>query len=100
MEDYEDDYWEYPEEEKSPDLVEEQAVAALRTHFDANKDRVFTSRQIEILFEDTYFHWITHRAIRRLAEEGSVVLLQRQLSYGAPINLLWHRSKRYTTREA
>ncbi|MDQ6771300.1 MAG: hypothetical protein M3Z54_15125 [Gemmatimonadota bacterium] len=95
----EEDYWEDPEEEKLPDLVEEQAVTELRTYFDTSKDRVFTSRQIEILFEDKYFHWITHRALKRLTEEGSLVLVQRQLSYGAPINLVWHRSKRYTTRE-
>jgi hypothetical protein len=100
--DYDDEqeyYWESPQEERLPDLVEQQAIAALRTFFEANKDQVFASRQVEIFFEDKYFHWITHRAIKKLAEEKSIILEQRTLSYGASINFVWHRLNRYTTRQ-
>ncbi len=95
------DYADYPDEElRPPDLTEGQAVDALRDYFEANVDRVYSSRQLEVFFEDRYFHWITHRAIKLLSEEGTVRLEQRMLSYGAPINLVWHRKNRYVRRPA
>lgn len=60
---------------------------------------MYSSRQIEVQFEDRYFHWVTHRALKVLAEEGSIQIEQRRLSYGAPINFAWHRSNRYTRRQ-
>jgi hypothetical protein len=101
--DYYEEYADYLDELRSEehpaDPVEEQAVEALRTFFDRNRERVFTSRQVEVEFEGRYFHWITHRALKVLAEARSIVLEQRTLSYGAPINLVWHRGNRYTRRQ-
>jgi hypothetical protein len=88
---------EHPEH-RPADPVEEQAVNVLRVYFEANRDRVFSFRQIEIEFEQRYFHWITQRALKVLAEERVVTIEQRTLSYGAPINLVWHKSNRYTRR--
>lgn len=89
-----DDY-----EERAPDRVEGEAVDALRAFFDEHRDRVFSSRQVEVEFEDRYFHWITHRALKLLAEAGAIGLEQRTLAHGAPINFVWHRSNRYTRRQ-
>jgi len=98
-----DDYLEYADEPdadpRPPDLTEGQAVDALREFFNAHVDRAYSSRQLEVIFEDRYFHWITHRAIRLLAQEGSIRMEQRTLSYGAPINLVWHRRNRYVRRQ-
>lgn len=80
------------------DRVEVEAIGRLRQFFDANREKVFSARQIEVRLEDDYFHWITERALRELAEEGSIKLEQRQLAHGAPINFVWHRSNRYTRR--
>jgi len=52
-----------------------------------------------VAFEDQYFHWITHRALKVLAGEGSVIMEQRTLAFGGPINFVWHRSNRYTRRQ-
>jgi hypothetical protein len=87
------------EEERPPDLVELEAVDALRVFFEANRKAVFSSRQVEVRFEDKYFHWITHRALKVLAEERHIRLEQRMLSYGAAINFVWHRANRYTERQ-
>jgi hypothetical protein len=87
-----------PLERRSSDAVEEQALVVLRAFFEANRDRVYSFRQIEVEFESRYFHWITQRALKILAEERVVTIEQRTLSYGAPINLVWHKSNRYTRR--
>ena len=89
---------EFRDEIRPPDHVEAQAVVELRTFFETNR-RVFSSRQVQVLFEGTYFHWITLRALKILADEGSIRLEKRTLSYGAPINFVWHRSNRYNRRE-
>jgi hypothetical protein len=49
-----------------PDERELEARDALREFFQNNRETVFFSRQLEVLYEDTYFHWITNRAIRDL----------------------------------
>jgi hypothetical protein len=96
---YEDDFMEeHAEDDRPPDAVEGQAVEALRLFFDKNR-QVFSSRHIEVIHEQNYFHWVTHRALKLLSEEGVIRLEQRTLSYGAPINFVWHRSKRYNRRE-
>jgi hypothetical protein len=93
-EDGADDYSKH----RPTDLVEEQAVDALRAFFEENRERVYSFRQVEIEFESRYFHWITQRALKVLAEDRVVTIEQRTLSYGAPINLVWHKSNRYTRR--
>ncbi|MFL5381912.1 MAG: hypothetical protein ACJ8GN_05300 [Longimicrobiaceae bacterium] len=99
MEDFEE-YGDYPEfTYRGSDPYEEQAVDALRAHFEANRERVFSSRQIEVQFEARYFHWITHRALKVLEAGRIIEIEQRKLSYGAPVNLVWHRSNRYTRRQ-
>lgn len=101
MDDYEVYEDELPEEgtARPPDPVEGKAVEAVRSFFDRNRDRVFSSRQVEVAFERTYFHWVTHRAINLLVEERSIGREQRKLASGAPVNFLWHRSNRYTRRQ-
>lgn len=54
------------------DVREEAAVIALARLFDENRERVFFSRQLEVLFEGDYFHWVTNRAIRELVAAGTL----------------------------
>ena len=99
-----DDFEEYPDfadgYERAPDRFEQAAVDALRTHFETNRERVYSSRQVEVEFESRYFHWVTHRALKLLESERVIMIEQATLSYGAPVNLVWHRSNRYTRRQA
>jgi hypothetical protein len=82
------------------DTEEDKARARLLAHFVDNPERVFYSRQLEVLFEREYFHWVTNRALRGLIQEGHVVMEPRRLDIGSEIKLVWHRSFRFYKRAA
>jgi hypothetical protein len=83
------------------DPAEVQARAELREFFDEHDEAVFFCRQIEILFEGRFFHWITARALRHLVEAGSVRMEIRRIpSTGGVIHLFWNRKYRYYRRAA
>ncbi len=52
------------------DGAEMNARAVVTEFFAERKDEVFFSRQIEVLHEDDFFHWVTNRAIRDLVSRG------------------------------
>jgi hypothetical protein len=84
-----------------PDSEEEKARARLLAYFVDHPQDVFYSRQLEVLFENEFFHWITNRALRRLIEEGRVVNAEsRTLDIGSSINLVWNKSFRFYKRTA
>lgn len=83
-----------------PDNEEEKARARLLAYFIDNAEDVFYSRQLEILFEDQFFHWVTNRALRRLIDEGHVLVEPRRLALGSDIKLVWHKSFRFYKRAA
>jgi hypothetical protein len=85
---------------KIKDTDEDKARARLLAHFEDNPERVFYSRQLEVIFENEYFHWVTNRALRRLVEEGRIFSERRQLDTGSEIKLLWHRRYRFYKRAA
>ena len=68
--------------------------------FRAHRTRVFYTKQVEILFEKPYFHWVTNRALHSLIEDGDVRTESASLATGAPIKLLWHKSFRHYKRAA
>lgn len=82
------------------DKREADAKAALEEFFDRNVERVFYSKQLEVLHENDWFHWITNRALRDLVDDGKVAREVRELRTGGAIHLMWHRSYRYHRREA
>ena len=81
--------------ERSPDVREAAARETLRGFFENKRERVFFSRQIEVMHEDVYFHWITNRAIRGLLGEGVIRGETRKLNTGGSIHLLWARGYRF-----
>jgi hypothetical protein len=83
------------------DASDPAAREAVRELFETHRERVFYSRQIEVLFEDRFFHWVTNRAVRALTSEGVIVADDRVVpSTNGAITLLWHRSYRYPRRAA
>lgn len=88
----------FDEEERPPDQHELRAVEVLRNFFDEHRERVFTSRQVEVLHEREFFHWVSNRAVRDLVEEGLVRTEWRKLAFGGSVKLLWHRANRYPRR--
>ncbi len=96
----EDDFGFVDFEERSRDVREEAARETLREFFEKNGERVFFSRQIEVMHEDIYFHWITNRAIRGLLADGTIRGETRKLNTGGAIHLIWPRGYRYYKRGA
>lgn len=82
------------------DPTQREAREELRAFFDANRDRVFFSRQLEVLHEGEWYHWITNRALRELIAEGLIKTEHRELPGAGGVNLMWHRSHRYYRRDA
>jgi hypothetical protein len=91
---------EHEEQERAPDPQEEDALAALRDVFTQQRERVFFGRQLAVQHEDPWFHWITHRALSRLEDEGFIKGEDRPLQYSDQVHLMWHRSYRYPRRQA
>jgi len=82
------------------DSEEDKARARLLAYFIDHPEQVFYSRQLEILFEREFFHWITNRALRRLIAEGHIKIEPRKLDIGTTINLVWYKSFRFYKRAA
>ena len=83
------------------DPVEARARAEIQRFFEQESEGVFFCRQIEILFEGRFFHWITARALRNLVEVGRVRMEVRKIpSTGGAIHLFWNPRYRYYRRAA
>jgi hypothetical protein len=97
------EYDEYDElgfepEPEQEDQWEKRAVDVLGEFFEKNKSRVFYYRQIEVSHEDSFFHWVTNRALHRIIG-GTVRTESSNLASGTTINFAWHKSLRYYRRE-
>jgi hypothetical protein len=95
-----DDYPEWGDDERGEDSYEQDVRKSLVDLFERNRKKVFFSRQLEVRFENDYFHWVTNRAIRALIVDGIIKEETRQLKSAGEIHLLWHPSFRYYKREA
>jgi len=98
----EEDEWGNPE--KTPfikwqrDPKVDPAKDDLRTWFKDKPATIFYGRQIEVIFEKKYFHWITHKALRELTTEGTVSSEIRTTENGNKIRLYWSKENRYPKR--
>jgi hypothetical protein len=96
-----EDFWLPDEEDERPrDPREEEATERLQRVFEESPKSVFFSRQLEVLHEGTWFHWVTNRALRELAARGTIRTEIRPLATGGRVTLMWHRSHRYFRRDA
>lgn len=97
-------------ESRRRDAKTDEAKVAIRRLFEEHADRVFYVRQLQVLLEDKFFHWITARALDELEEEGFVraemAPLMSRLHVGTlpgaetAIRLVWFRGNRYWRRRA
>jgi hypothetical protein len=90
------DEGQHPESE----TYERAAVEGLKELFDERRQEVFFSRQVEVLHEREWFHWITKRALKTLTAEGIIRSESRPLAHGGSVTLFWHHSYRYYQRAA
>ncbi len=86
---------EYTRDEKIDD-----AETAILDFFRANQGKVFYERQLAVMFERSYFHWITVKALLELASGGSINSETLELAPGVPIRFFWAKGNRYWKRQA
>jgi len=86
---------EYTRDDKIDD-----ARTAILDFFTQNREEVFYERQITVIFERYYFHWITVKALLELAAGGSINSQMLELVPGVPIRFFWARGNRYWKRQA
>lgn len=82
------------------DASQREATETLRLLFEQDRERVFYSRQLEVLHEAKWFHWITNRALRDLIARGEISDEVRSLKTGGSIHLMWNSKYRYYRRKA
>jgi hypothetical protein len=104
-----DEYWGEPEfdpdvgevsELPQRDSVVDDAKQALQGFFAREQKSVFYQRQLQVLFEGTFFHWITAHALSELAEEGRIASETRALPVTGSITLYRATTHRYWRRQA
>src|SRR4030095_12671968 len=99
-----DDYQEidaYQDEERPRDVKIDEAKEHIRTTLFGASDSVYYQRQVEIKYEDTYFHWITAKALIELTAEGKFASVQIPLLEGKTnIRFYWLPRNRYWRRRA
>ena len=100
--------WEYydepidiPREERRPrDPKTDEAKARLVKLFEENPERVFFGRQIEVLLEKDFFHWITSRALAELVAERKIKSEKVALRTGIDVRFCTAKGNRYWKRQA
>jgi len=67
------DHLDYLEEGRPRDIKFDEAKEILASElFAKDVNSVFYQRQIEVQHEDTFFHWITAKALNELAAERKI----------------------------
>src|SRR5690349_11408911 len=85
---------------ESGDPSEKEALEFFAQFFEENRASVFFSRQLEVRYEERWYHWVTNRALRDLIERGLLRSEVRTLNTGGTAHLMWHRRHRYSRRDA
>jgi hypothetical protein len=78
----------------------DDARTSILDFFTQNQEEVFYERQLTVIFEKAYFHWITVKALLELAAGGSINSQMLELVPGVPIRFFWARGNRYWKRQA
>ncbi len=102
---YSDEPLSYPdlEEERPRDTVIDDARSAIEEYIQNNPTDVFYLKQLQVIFERQFFHWITAKAIGELAAEGRlrdffVALLAVAGEEATQVRFIFHPRNRYTKR--
>jgi hypothetical protein len=99
-EDYYEDYYNGGYEEWEDPQVEKAKEALMEELFNKFPEEVFYGRQIQVLFENIFFHWITSAALKELVDEGVIIALKEVLLGPVSVMLYWSKGNRYWRRKA
>lgn len=101
-EDY-DDYDEYEdvegaEEHPRDPEIDKEKESVLGVFED--KTRVMYNRQVEVLLERRFFHWITNKALRELVDEGKLSAHVYSIERELHVKCMFNPKHRYYKRQA
>ncbi len=94
---------EYSEGEYPPDAKTQIVKGLILERFEKEPLKVYFQRQLEVLYEKPWFHWVTDRAINELVSEGKIKVEYYPIKVGAhhdKVKVLIHKSNRYYKLEA
>ena len=94
-----EDFYDY-EPEYEPDEYEISATERLGKFFKKYKNSVFVTKQLQVLFESHYFHWVTYRALCNLEENVGLLKRTTHKFHGIEAEVRFHRSNRYHIRKS
>lgn len=94
--DYLEDLREQEPESRQDPYVDECARHLL-AFFREHKDRVFYMKQLEVIWEKKYYHWITARALGVL-DGGEIKSITKKVREGIEPKFFFHRRNRYYKR--
>jgi len=97
------DYWGDPEDEPDEpwrDTKIDEAKKLLLQYFKDHEADVFYGQQLQVIFEQQFFHWITQRALLELWEEDRITAESDELTKSVPIRFYTQRRNRYWKRKA
>jgi len=96
-----DFYDEPPEEQRPRDSAIDEAKGAIVRLLEKRRREVLYGRQLEILLEREFFHWITDFGLRELIEERRIGREKVELEKGSAVRVqfMFHPSHRYRKRQ-
>jgi hypothetical protein len=89
-----------PEVEPRHDRKVDEASDTLLAFIENNPGEVFYEMQLEVLFEDDYFHWITTKALAQLRNSRKIGSSIQVLKEATRIRFYFHMRNRYWKRKA
>ncbi|MEW6660538.1 MAG: hypothetical protein AB1424_17990 [Thermodesulfobacteriota bacterium] len=99
---YDEDYYpeDYYEEQPRDSNIDRAKILIYTELFEKEPENVFYGRQIQVLFEDKFFHWITEKALKELVAEGTIKYEEMVLKDKVSIRFYMTRNNRYWKRKA
>lgn len=80
--------------------VDEAKEFLLEEVFGKSQERVFYGRQIEVMVERKFYHWITTQALGELVLEGDILSEKLPVRAGLEARFYWAKRVRYWKRSA
>lgn len=96
----EEDTWSSDDESRGwEDSYRAAAKDAIEALLDERAREVFYLKQLEVLLEKDYFHWVTAAAMKELVDEGRIGSVVEPMGPGTRVRFLFNRSHRYHRRQ-
>lgn len=88
------------EEKPRDEAIDEAKPFLMFDLFDAHPEGVYYERQIEVIYEKRFFHWIIAKALHELRDERKINSALLPLTGQVRIRFYWSKTNRYWKRDA